>query len=455
MGQTAAEAQIRLELLKRALRLAPVAIIATIVNATILILLLWSNASHSVLVFWYAATWGVLLLRAGFLFRYRAGLIRIDQAPAVERLFVIGVFWAGSVWGSAGYFLFPVDSPSHQTLMVFVLCGMAAGASEAFSSIMAAFFAFTLPALLPLFVRLLEIGDPIYHAMSGMTLLYLVLTTFIALRINSTTRESVRLKEHGFLMARRATESNLKLREEIAGREKVEESLRASEAQLKVLSSRLISSQEEERRRIACELHDSIGQTLAALKYWIETLIHAKTVAEPEEAMKKLQMFVPILQNSIDETRAIYMGLRPTVLDSMGIVAALGWLRKEFCKLHPDQHVELAFDIEEEDIPEALKIVIFRIAQESLNNVAKHSGAEWVDLSLKRDGAFIKLTIRDDGAGANTGTLPSGAECGNGLGLRSMRERAEFAGGMFSIESVPGQGTTITAIWPLKSGGAP
>ena len=146
------------------------------------------------------------------------------------------------------------------------------------------------------------------------------------------------------------------------------------------------------------------------------------------------------------------MGLRPTVLDSSGVVAAIGWLRREFCTLHPNRHVELSFDIEENDIPETLKIVIFRIAQESLNNVAKHSGAEWVDLSLEKVAASIKLVIKDDGAGTDTEPFPSGVDCGSRIGLRGMRERAEVAGGTFSFESAPGEGTTITAVWPLQTG---
>jgi signal transduction histidine kinase len=341
MDKTTQEERIHLELLRRALKLAPLAVISTVVNATILVLVLWGNTLHSALILWFAATWCVLLFRLRFLFRYRSGLVRPDQAARARKQLIIGLFLAGSVWGSAGFFLFPANSTSHQTLIVFVLCGMVAGASEAFASIMAAYFAFVLPALIPLLIRLLTIGGPVYHAMSAMTLLYLVLTTLIARRINATTTELLELKDHFSQMVEERTRSNNTLREEVASRKKAEDSLRNSEAQLRLLSSRLLSTQEEERRRIACELHDTIGQTLPAMKYWIEILIQSKNSADPEEAMKKLRMFVPILQESIEETRAIYMGLRPTMLDSIGIIATLGWLRQEFCNLHPNHHVEL------------------------------------------------------------------------------------------------------------------
>jgi signal transduction histidine kinase len=450
MDKTTHEELIHIELLNRSLKLAPFATIATIINAAILIVVLWTNTPHSTLILWFVGTWCVLLLRLCFLFRYRPGSVRPEQVARVSRLFVIGVFLSGSIWGSAGFFLFPENSPTHQTLIVFVLCGMVAGASEAFSSIMTAFIAFAFPALIPLLIRLLIIGGPVYYAMSAMTLLYLVLTTFISKRINATTRELVELNNHFAQMVQERTKSAIKMQEEITSRKRAEDSLRASEAQLRLLSSRLISTQEDERRKIACDLHDTIGQTLAAMKYWVEALIHSKDTDDPEEATRKLRMFVPILQNSIEETRAIYMGLRPSMLDSIGVVATLRWLRQEFCSLHPKQHVELTLDIAEEEIPEPLKIVIFRIVQESLNNIAKHSSAEWVDLLLERNGDSIKLSIKDDGVGINVESLSSRANNWNSLGLRSMRERAEFSGGTFSFESAPGQGVSISAIWPVE-----
>jgi PAS domain S-box-containing protein len=225
--------------------------------------------------------------------------------------------------------------------------------------------------------------------------------------------------------------------------------LEKANVDLREIPSRLLVAQEAERKRIGSELHDSIGQTLAALKFWIEMILKLRDEGDFETAILHLEKFVPMLQCSIEETRAIYMGLRPSILDNLGLLTTLEWLCREFMKLYPRIHVELEKGIEEEEIPENLKISIFRIAQESLNNAAKYSKAEWVDLSLARSGDRIALTIADVGIGMDRDRIAQNP-CSTGLGLVGMRERAEITGGRFSIESTPGLGTIIRASWPVR-----
>jgi signal transduction histidine kinase len=222
--------------------------------------------------------------------------------------------------------------------------------------------------------------------------------------------------------------------------------LRESERQLRALSSKLLTSQEEERKRVAGELHDSVGQTLAALKYGVEMVLNLRNKGDTERAFRHLEGFVPTLQRSIEETRAIYMGLRPTILEEMGVLATLQWLCRQSLILYPKHHIELDTSIKEEDVPEPLKIAIFRIAQEALNNVAKHSKAEWVDISLAKNADRIELTIQDDGDGIDFSLIH--VPEARSLGLTGMREKAELTGGAFSIESAPGKGTTVRAVWP-------
>ena len=168
---------------------------------------------------------------------------------------------------------------------------------------------------------------------------------------------------------------------------------------LRQIPSKLISVQEEERKRLSSELHDSIGQTLAALKFWVEITLKHRDAGDGIAALNHLEQFVPILQRSIEETRSIYMGLRPPMLDNVGLLATLEWLRQECMKLFPERHIELEFGIAEEAIPKNLKANIFRITQEALNNVARHSKAEWVDILLTTNGAGIELAVSDDGVG--------------------------------------------------------
>src|SRR5208283_5337813 len=212
--------------------------------------------------------------------------------------------------------------------------------------------------------------------------------------------------------------------------------LEKANADLREIPSKLIAVQEEERKRLASELHDSIGQTLAAVKFWVEIVLKLRDEGDGSAAMDRLEQFVPILQRSIEETRNIYMGLRPPMLDNVGLLATLEWLRHECMKLYPQRHIVLETGVAEEEIPENLKINIFRIAQEALNNIAKHSKAEWVDISLSNDGNGIELVISDDGVGIDLDLILQTITA-RSLGLTSMRERAELTGGSFSIESSP------------------
>jgi PAS domain S-box-containing protein len=238
-------------------------------------------------------------------------------------------------------------------------------------------------------------------------------------------------------------ELELRVKERTAALEKANE-------ELQQIPSKLIAVLEEERKRLASELHDSIGQTLAAVKFWVEMVLKLKDTGDGIAALNHLEQFVPILQRSIEETRSIYMGLRPSMLDSHGLLATLEWLRGECMKHYPQRHIELETEVAEEEIPENLKANIFRIAQEALNNIAKHSEAEWVDISLSKNVGGIELVVSDDGVGMNLDLILQ-TTTARSLGLTSMRERAEFTGGSFSIESALGEGTTIRACWPIQT----
>ncbi|MGC8495573.1 MAG: PAS domain-containing sensor histidine kinase [Syntrophobacteraceae bacterium] len=225
--------------------------------------------------------------------------------------------------------------------------------------------------------------------------------------------------------------------------------LESANERLRSVSSKLIEAQENERKRLASELHDSIGQTLAALKFRIEHISSKLRVGLSEEAMELLDEFVPILQSSIDETRTIYMGLKPPILSDYGILATLEWYRRQLMAIYSKIHIELDTEISEADISEELKTAIFRIAQEALNNCCKHSEAEWVDVRLAGNNGVIELQISDDGIGMDLGFITESATA-KSLGIIGMRERAELTRGEVIIKSTPGAGTTIRACWPIE-----
>ena len=222
-----------------------------------------------------------------------------------------------------------------------------------------------------------------------------------------------------------------------------------SEERLRRLSCRLLTAQEEERKRIGGEIHDSIGSSLAAVVFSLETARAKARQDNNDEAVNLFDMVIPIAKNAIDESRRIHTGMRPPVLDDLGLIAAIGWYCREFQKSYPQIHVEWKVCMEEGQIPESLKIVVFRIIQEALNNIAKHSKAEFVDLALYRNGDCIELAVEDHGTGFDLSAVLSRDDYSRGLGLTSMIERASLAGGSLTVRSTPGEGTIIRGSWPI------
>jgi len=140
------------------------------------------------------------------------------------------------------------------------------------------------------------------------------------------------------------------------------------------------------------------------------------------------------------------MALRPSTLDTLGILATITWFCREFQATLPGIGVEKVIDIEESDVPDDLKTVLYRILQEAFNNVAKHSEASLVKISLTRADGELALAVEDNGKGFD---LPTVTETEMGFGLTSIGERAELSGGSFLIESAPGRGTTLRVSWSL------
>ena len=235
---------------------------------------------------------------------------------------------------------------------------------------------------------------------------------------------------------------------EALNRFNLEEELRESENRLRLLSSRLLTVQEQERKRVAHELHDGIGQMLTAVKFKVEDTLQQMAKSK-SRSKKALETIIPVIQQTVEEVRRIQMDLRPSLLDDIGILATIGWFTREFQKVFTSIQIEKGIDIQEAEVPDSLKVVIFRVIQEGLNNIAKHSRADLASLSLKKSDQKLELTIGDNGQGFDLEDVHSIENPGKGFGLSSMRERTELSGGTFSIVSTIGAGTTIRAVWPL------
>ncbi|MCF8062427.1 MAG: response regulator [Deltaproteobacteria bacterium] len=230
------------------------------------------------------------------------------------------------------------------------------------------------------------------------------------------------------------------------------EALRASEQRLRALSTKLLQAQEEERRRIAKELHDGIGANLTAVKYALETRVAQQEMAgKTDNAGIPLTQIIAAIKETMEETQRISTNLRPSILDNMGLLAALDWTARKTREFYGSMEVQTAWDLPEDEIPDSLKIVLFRLVQESLNNAVKHSGADRISVSLCKTERELEMSVQDNGRGFGSKHRGPEENEGRGMGLDGMMERVELSGGRIDIRSNPGQGTTITASWPVDS----
>lgn len=217
----------------------------------------------------------------------------------------------------------------------------------------------------------------------------------------------------------------------------------------------ILQAQEDERRRLALELHDETGQNLTALLIHTEVLNQSlqlmSETALPEDTRQRLEsgleQLTQLTQHTLENIRVLAQQLRPSVLDDLGLLAAFRWLVEDS---HQRLHLEIDLSVEgmaeaKHMLPPAYETALFRIAQESLTNIARHAQTRQATIKLKQEQSRILLLIHDNGCGY----LPLPGQAGSGL--IGMRERATQLKGTLSIQSQPGQGTTIQVTLPLPA----
>jgi PAS domain S-box-containing protein len=225
-----------------------------------------------------------------------------------------------------------------------------------------------------------------------------------------------------------------------AALERVNRELELSHERLRALSRRLLEIQEEERGRLARDLHDDIGQALTALKIQVESLRLA--AAEPAQR-SRVDECVETIQSTLERVRQLSLSLRPPQLDDLGLAAAL--------RSHLDRQARVAglaphFDADEapHDIAPETETACFRVAQEAITNVLRHARARNLWVRLFDSGGRLALSVRDDGLGFDVRTV-------RGLGLAGMEERTALAGGSLELHAAPGKGTVVLATFPLEA----
>ena len=185
---------------------------------------------------------------------------------------------------------------------------------------------------------------------------------------------------------------------------------------------------------------------------WVENARMQTDQKDPDEAAKSFENIISLTQGAAEEVRRISMNLRPAILDDFGLLPTISWLCRDFESIYPSVEIKDQVEVQEKDVPESLKIVIYRVMQEALNNISKHSRASLVRLFLIRRKSTLELKINDNGVGFNSVQRFNGESVmPKGLGLASMEDRTTLSGGSFSIESQEGEGTTIQASWECDS----
>ena len=223
-------------------------------------------------------------------------------------------------------------------------------------------------------------------------------------------------------------------------KEKYHESLQA-QRELKELSKRLVDTEERERRAISRELHDEVGQSLSALLIDVQNL----TEMSPEEnAFRQgLQKIKALAENCVNEVRNMALLLRPSMLDDLGLVAALEWQAREVSK-RTGMFVDTVEENVSDNLPEDHKTCVYRIVQEALNNCSKHAYAKNVRVAVRQEPNHLRVSIEDDGKGFDSSRA-------RGLGLIGISERVSQLGGVLNVDSEPARGTCLRIDLPLPS----
>lgn len=218
----------------------------------------------------------------------------------------------------------------------------------------------------------------------------------------------------------------------------VESQLRENMLQLQTLSRRVLVAQETERHRVAHELHDELGQSLTAIKINLQTRGRFPHAANDDLDAENIR----ILDDALQQVRRLALGLRPSMLDDLGLGPALRWLGEQTAA-RLGIAVALNIPVLEPRLSPEMETACFRIVQEALTNITRHAGASHVAIDLQRDGASMVLSVQDDGCGFDLTEKRTRAVQGGSLGLLGMQERALLVGGQLDITSAPGKGSQL------------
>ena len=230
----------------------------------------------------------------------------------------------------------------------------------------------------------------------------------------------------------------------------LEQRIKERTARLGSVLRKTISAQEDERHALARELHDETAQTVAALSIALDRA--RQDAIEGNDGLERISEARVIVKRLLDEIRRLIMGLRPSVLDDLGLGPAIEWYA-ETVMAERQRPTVVTVNVPEERLPSHLEVALFRITQEALNNVAKHADASTARVTIQRDPDIV-LIVEDDGVGFDVDAVTQPDPASGGVGLAGMQERAALLGGTMDISSGDGQGSRVVVRVPLAEPGS-
>lgn len=248
-----------------------------------------------------------------------------------------------------------------------------------------------------------------------------------------------------FLGADGTPEKYVSISTDITDYKESEESLRQHGMQLKALSQRVLAVQEAERRHVAIELHDELGQLLTAIKINLQSSERFKDRVPSEHQAENIR----IVEDALQQVRRLALALRPSMLDDLGLVPALRWMTEQSA-MRNDFTAQFYIARLPDRLAADIEVACFRIVQEALTNIARYARAKLVVINLRKKGNTMMLIVQDDGCGFDVAAMRAGALAGGSIGVLGMQERAGLIGGQFDIQSTPGHGSTVTVHFPLR-----
>ncbi len=403
-------------------------------------LCMWALSLGAWLIAWGKDTWVRIGQACCLAAALVASLALIGHAYTIEALYGVGDYTALSVPGAIAYLTLAISilfvKPEKGVVRIVVTRSAAGVMTRRLYGPV-----FLLPPLLGL-IALVSVEIWNWYDMPFGIALFAIACMLLLGAIVAAT--SVRLERIDLSRARA---------EEQLGRTITE--LEASRKQLRELSAHIQEVQEDERLRIARDLHDELGQSLTALKMDVALVRNSLPTApdaasapnngthsEPLLSLRRMDSMLSLVNSTIRSVQRISSELRPSLLDDLGLAAAIEWKAREF---EERSGVAVSVDVDDVSLEHHRAIAIFRIFQETLTNIARHARAKNASVSLHHTNASLELLVRDDGMGFDSET-PSSTPS---LGLIGMRERAELAGGTLRLQSTPGRGTTVVLEIPL------